>query len=130
LQQGQPGDAVLQQMNLQNALRMQELEWLVMLQRHRQQQRSLTTGQGRDSDGPAALPPSPPPADPEDTAAGLLRVASALVADAKSVRQFGESDLSNRLLDRAEERLRKIVKRYQGTQAAGEAGRILDTLDR
>jgi hypothetical protein len=129
LQQGQQGDALLQQLNLQSVLRMQELGWLTLFQRQGQQRR-LATGQGRDSDLPAVLPPSRPPADPEDTAAGLLRVASALVADAKSARQFGEHNTADRLLDRAEERLKKIVKRYQGTQSAGTAARILDTLDR
>jgi len=131
LQQGQQGDALLQQLDLQNALRIQELGWLASMQRQAyQQQRRLATALGRDPDLPVVLPPSPPPPDPEEAAAGLLRVANALVADAKSARRSGERDVANRLLDRAEERLQKIVKRYQSTQAADEAARILDRLDR
>lgn len=129
LQQGQQSDAFATQFNLQNALRMQELGWLTLMQRQGQSRR-LATAAGRDPDAPAVLPPSPPPADREDTAAGLLRVANALVADARSARQFGERAEANRLLHRAEERLQHITKRYQGTQAALSAARILDTLDR
>jgi hypothetical protein len=125
----QQGDALLSQINLQNALRMQDLGWLTLMQRQGRQRR-LATASERDPDPPAVLPPSPPPADREETAAGLLRVASALVADAKSARQFGERAEANRLLDRAEDRLLHITKRYQGTQAAGSAARILNTLDR
>src|SRR5262249_45422772 len=62
LQQGQLGDGLLQQMDLQYALRMQELGWLLMLQQQRQQQRGLTTIQRRDPELPVVWPSSPPTA--------------------------------------------------------------------
>jgi hypothetical protein len=67
---------------------------------------------------------------PEEIAVTRLKIARRLAADAEAAETNGERPLATRLRDQAEERLRVVVSKYQGTKAADDAQELLGRLGR
>jgi hypothetical protein len=65
------------------------------------------------------------PEEPEDSASRQLYIARQLANDAETARQEGKTKLATRLTASAEERLQRIVSKYEGTVAANTAGEML-----
>lgn len=133
----------LQQYALQQyALQQQQQYALTMaLRRQQQEARRIALQQQQPQQGYAAVtprpaiefsgsrPPAPEPPSSEDVAAQKLKTARYLLDDAAQAQRDGDSNLAARLRGRAGERLREIVSRYSGTNAADQAREMLDTLD-
>ena len=129
--------AFQQRIALQNLLSQQQVLTLqqqpqqnsfgVVRQRPQQQQQlqRVAMTQPLAAVQPAVSDIVPQPEDPEEAASRQLRIARALVADAETASQAGDSDLETKLRTRVAERLQRITSKYPGTQAADEAEKLM-----
>src|SRR5262249_47035550 len=77
---------------------------------------------------PISMGAPPGPEDPEDTASRQLSIARSLASNAETARQEGETELAATLQSRVQERLQRLISKFAGTQAAGDAEILLQKI--
>jgi delta 1-pyrroline-5-carboxylate dehydrogenase len=70
----------------------------------------------------------PVPEDPQDVAARRVKLARALLSEARAADREGDRDLAQKLRDRAGDRLQQVVAKFPGTRASDEAQTLLDKM--